>query len=118
MKSSFSESLKEQTLLNKRYFIKGFLGSGISSEVFKCLDNQTGLMKAAKIYFDNRRKEFKKETKMNKIISEINSPYLLRCYESGIGLLSKKGKNYEKKRYANFMYIRIGKSWLIIWSTF
>ena len=100
MKSSFSDSLKEQTLLNKRYFIKGFLGSGISSEVFKCLDNQTGLMKAAKIYFDNRRKEFKKETKMNKIISEINSPYLLRCYESGIGLLSKKGKNYEKKRYA------------------
>ena len=100
MKSSFSDSLKEQTLLNKRYFIKGFLGSGISSEVFKCLDNQTGLMKAAKIYFDNRRKEFKKETKMNKIISEINSPYLLRCYESGIGLVSKKGKNYEKKRYA------------------
>ena len=100
MKSSFSDSLKEQTLLNKRFFIKGFLGSGISSEVFKCLDNQTGLMKAAKIYFDNRRKEFKKETKMNKIISEINSPYLLRCYESGIGLLSKKGKNYEKKRYA------------------
>ena len=100
MKSSYSNSLKDQCFLNKRYIIKGLLCSWASSEVFKCLDNKTGLMKAVKIYFDNKKLEFEKEAKINSIISQINSPYFIKYYENGIGLLLKNGNNSEKKRYA------------------
>ena len=100
MKSSSSNSLKEQCLLNKRYVIKGFLVKGASSKVFKCLDTKTGLIKAAKIYLDDKRLEFEKEAKIISIISQLNSPYLIKYYESGIGLLTKNGNNSERKRYA------------------
>ena len=88
--------LSEQKNLNGRYTIKDKLGSGNSSEVFECLDNQTGELKAIKIYGDETRIIFRKEMKIMQKISEINSSSHIKCYEGGIGFLSEEGKSKKK----------------------
>ena len=100
MKNSLN-FLSEQKNLNGRYTIKDKLGSGNSSEVFECLDNQTGELKAIKIYGDEARIIFRKEIKIIQKISEINSSSHIKCYEGGIGFLSEKGKS-KNKMYAIF----------------
>ena len=52
MKSTINFS-SEQIILNDRYIIKDALGTGKTSTVYKCLDNQTGEEKAIKIYNNN-----------------------------------------------------------------
>ena len=95
MKSTINFS-SEQIILNDRYIIKVALGTGKTSTVYKCLDNQTGETKAVKIYNNNAITEFKKEVKIMKKISGINSPYLIKCYESGIGFLKHNEKTTQK----------------------
>ena len=97
--NTFLNFLPEQKILNGRYILKDALGSGKTSTVFKCLDNQIGESKAIKIFEDNARLAFKKELKINKKLSEINSTSHIKCYESGIGFLSEKGESM-KKMYA------------------
>ena len=98
MKNSLN-FLSEQKNLNGRYTIKDKLGSGNSSEVFECLDNQTGELKAIKIYGDETRIIFRKEMKIMQKISEINSSSHIKWYEGGIEFLSEERKS-KKKMYA------------------
>ena len=88
--------LFEQRILNSRYILMDALGSGQTSTVFECLDKQTGESKVVKIYGDNERLTFQKESAVNQKISEINSPYHIKCYESGIGFLIEKEKKMKK----------------------
>ena len=92
MKNSLN-FLSEQKNLNGRYTIKDKLGSGITSKVFECLDNQTGESKAIKIYRDEERLIFKKEMKIMQKISEINSSSHIKLYESGNEFLSEERKS-------------------------
>ena len=98
MKSTINFS-PEQIILNDRYIIQDTLGTGKTSTVYKCLDSQTGEAKAAKIYINDDITDFEKEVKIMKIISEINSPYHIKCYESGIGTLRQNEKETKKMYY-------------------
>ena len=97
MKSTINFS-SEQLVLNDRYIIEDTLGVGKTSIVYKCLDNKTGEAKAVKIYINNDFTKFEKEVKIIKTLSEINSPHLIRCYDSGIGTL-RQNETTQKKMY-------------------
>ena len=98
MKSTINFS-PEQFVFNNRFILKEVLGSGISATVYKCQDIQTGESKAIKIYSNTAIDDFKKEAKILKEITDFNSPYLIKCYESGIGLLTHEGIT-SKKMYS------------------
>ena len=115
MKSTINFS-PEQYVLNNRYILREELGSGISATVYKCKDTQTGENRAVKIYQNTDMKDFKKEAKMLKIISDINSPYLIKCYESNIGLLSYKGIT-SQKMYSIFELCNHGELFELILDT-
>ena len=90
--------LSQQIVLNDRYIIKKELGTGTTSTVYECLDQQTNETKAAKIFHNNAVVAFKKELKILEKISAINSPSHIKCYESGIGFL-KQGENTSQKMF-------------------
>ena len=92
MESTIKFSI-EQKFLNKRYILEEDLGRGQNATVSKGKDTLTGETKAVKIY--QNKDDFKNETKILKIITDINSPYLIKCYESGIGLLSHEEESTE-----------------------
>ena len=71
-------------ILAKRYKIISQLDSGASSKVFKVLDEKTGEIKVAKIFNDDERTLFRKETKIYEIISRINLPTNIKFYEASI----------------------------------
>ena len=105
MKSTINFS-SEQLVLNDRYIIEDTLGVGKTSIVYKCLDNKTGEAKAVKIYINNDITEFEKEVKIIKTLSEINSPHLIRCYDSGIGTLRQNEKMDLVKMFVNICYYK------------
>ena len=94
----------EQKVLNDRYIIKDFINSGRTSTVFECLDTQTGITRAVKFYQNNEIYAFEKEEEIMRAISEINSPHLIKCYESGIGIL----KHQEKSQKTMFIILELG----------
>ena len=95
MKSTINFT-SEQFVLNNRYILEDNLGKGKTAKVYKCIDIQTDETKAVKIYQNNDINEFENEEKILNKITDINSPYLIKCYESGKGILSYHGKNFEK----------------------
>ena len=94
----------EQKVLNDRYIIKDYINSGRTSTVFECLDTQTGITRAVKFYQNNEIYAFEKEEEIMRAISEINSPNLIKCYESGIGIL----KHQEKSQKTMFFILEFG----------
>jgi len=94
----------EQKVLNDRYIIKDYINSGRTSTVFECLDTQTGITRAVKFYQNNEIYVFEKEEEIMRAISEINSPNLIKCYESGIGVL----KHQEKSQKTMFFILEFG----------
>ena len=92
MESDFNFS-PEQKVLNDRYIIKDYISNGRTSTVFECFDTQTRLTRAIKIYHNNEINAFKKEVNIMEATSEINSPHIIKCYESGIGNLKYQGKS-------------------------
>ena len=94
----------EQKVLNDRYIIKDFINSGRTSTVFECLDTQTGITRAVKFYQNNEINAFKKEVSIMEVISELNSPHLIKSYESGIGILKHK----EKSQKTMFIILELG----------
>ena len=83
---------KMQEMKNK-YIIKKFIDSGGTSTVYKCIDNETGLPRAAKFFENIPLNSFEREVNIMKKISEINSPSLMKCYESGFSFLTEKGES-------------------------
>ena len=94
-------NISNKRILAKRYTIISELGSGLSSQVFKVLDEQTKETKVAKIYEDNASSTFQKETQIFKMIEELNLSTNIKFYESGFDDLTLDG--YTKKK----MYIII-----------
>ena len=95
MESSKSNDFHNAILAN-RYKIISKLDSGASSQVFKVLDEKTGETKVAKIFDDNERTSFSKETKIYEIINRLNLPTNIKFYESSIGDFTQNGHTTKK----------------------
>ena len=94
-------------ILANRYKLISELGSGLSSQVFKVLDETTGESKVAKIYEDNETSTYLKEAQIFKMIQQINHPNLIKYYESDFDDLTQQG-NTTKKMYAILEYASKG----------
>ena len=86
-------------ILANRYILISELGSGLSSKVFKVLDEQTGETKVAKIYEDNATSTYLKEAQIFKMIQQINHSNLIKYYESDFDDLTQNDTT-TKKMYA------------------
>ena len=96
-----------KTILANRYALISELGSGLSSQVFKVLDETTGETKVAKIYEDKDTSTYLKEAQIFKMIQQINHPNLIKYYESEFDDLTQNG-NTTKKMYAILEYASKG----------
>jgi serine/threonine protein kinase len=96
MKSKNPNFSKDDIIFNNKYIIKKFIDSGGTSTVYKCIDNETGLLRAAKFFENIPLNSFEREVNIMKKISEINSPSLMKCYESGIAFLTQNGESVKK----------------------
>ena len=93
MESNCPNFSKDDIILDDKYIIKELINDGATANVFKCIDKDTGESKAAKIFEKISFSEFEQEVNIMKIISEINSPSLMKCYESGFSFLTEKGES-------------------------
>ena len=96
MQSNYHNFSKDDLVLNNKYIIKDLISSGSTAEVYKCIDIETGLPKAAKIFQKISINGFKTEAEIMEKISEINSSSLMKCYESGIKFLTQQEKSIQK----------------------
>ena len=96
MQSNSHNISKEDMILNNKYIIKDLISSGGTAVVFKCIDKETGQSKAAKIFEKISFNGFQQEAEIMQKISEINSPSLMKCYESGISVLTHKKSSCQK----------------------
>lgn len=83
-------------ILANRYTIQSELGSGLTSQVFKVLDEKTGETKVAKIYGDSESKTFLKETNTFKKLDELNLTNIIKYYESDFDDLTINGHTTKK----------------------
>ena len=93
MESNSLNISKNDIILDDKYIIKDLINDGATANVFKCIDKDTGESKAAKIFEKISFSEFEQEVNIMKMISEINSPSLMKCYESGFSFLTEKGES-------------------------
>ena len=89
-------NISNKRILANRYIIISELGSGLSSQVFKVLDEQTKETKVAKIFEDNASSTFQKETQIFKMIEELNLSTNIKFYESGFDDLTLDGFTTKK----------------------
>ena len=92
------ENTSNKRILANRYTIISELGSGLSSKVFKVLDEKTGETKVAKIYEDNASSTFLKENQIFKMLEELNLSTNIKFYEAEFDDLIIDG-NTSKKMY-------------------
>ena len=92
------ENTSIKRILANRYTIISELGSGLSSKVFKVLDEKTGETKVAKIYEDNASSTFLKENQIFKMLEELNLSTNIKFYEAEFDDLIIDG-NTSKKMY-------------------
>ena len=97
MQASEVNTSNKRVLAN-RYTIISNIGSGLSSQVFKVLDEQTGETKVAKIYEDSEISTFQKETQIFKMFEQLNIQTNVKFYESSIGDFTQNGQT-KKKMY-------------------
>ena len=83
MQSNYHNFSKDDLVLNNKYIIKDLISSGSTAEVYKCIDIETGLPKAAKIFQKISINGFKTEAEIMEKISEINSSSLIVQYPFG-----------------------------------
>ena len=85
-----------KNILAKRYIIQSELGYGLTSQVFKVLDEKTGETRVAKIYKDRESKTFLKETRIFKMIDELNLSGIIKFYEADFNDLTINGHTTKK----------------------
>ena len=90
------EITSSKRILANRYTIISELGSGLSSTVFKVLDEKTGETKVAKIYEDNASSTFLKEIQIFKMLEELNLSTNIKFYEGEFDDLIIDGKTTKK----------------------
>ena len=107
MKQASNVNTSNKRILANRYTLISELGSGLSSQVFKVLDETTGETKVAKIYEDNSTSTYLKEAQIFQMIQQIAHPNLIKYYESDFEDLTQQG-NTTKKMYAILEYASNG----------
>ena len=85
--------------LDNRYLIIEEIDSGLTSKVYKVLDEQTSEIKKAKIYENDSTKAFKKERKIFEMLQGLNIPSNIKYYAARKGELIYNG-NKQKKMYS------------------
>ena len=97
------DNTSNNRFLANRYTIISKLDSGLSSQVFKVFDEKTQESKVAKIYEEDASLTFQKETKIFKVLSELNIPTNIKFFESSYGDLIFDGST-SKKNYIILEY--------------
>ena len=91
--------------LDNRYLIIKEIDFGMTSKVYKVLDEQTLEIKIAKIYENNSVDAFKKEKKIFKMLQALDLSSNIKYYSAGIGELiyddTKEKKMFSILEYGN-----------------
>jgi serine/threonine protein kinase len=114
---NITSSNENKNILANRYTIISLLDStGLTSIVYKVLDEETGETKVAKIFHDNFRQLFQEETKIHQMLEQLEIPNKIKFYESDIGDFTLDG-NTTKKMYIIFEYASKGNLFDILLKT-
>ena len=89
--------------LDNRYLIIKEIDFGMTSKVYKVLDEQTLEIKIAKIYENNSVDSFKKEKKIFKMLQALDLSSNIKYYSAGIGELTYDNTK-EKKMFSILEY--------------
>ena len=98
-----SNNISYKGKLDNRYLIIKEIDNGMTSKVYKILDEQTSEIKIAKIYENDSAHTFKKEKKIFKMLQALDLSSNIKYYASGIGVLESDG-NKEKKMFSILEY--------------
>ena len=90
--------------LDNRYLIINEIDNGMTSKVYKVLDEQTSEIKIAKIYENDSAHAFKKEKKIFKLLQALDLSSNIKYYTAGIGDLEYDDKK-EKKMFSILFFI-------------
>ena len=77
--------------LDNRYLIINEIDNGMTSKVYKVLDEQTSEIKIAKIYENDSAHAFKKEKKIFKMLQALDLSSNIKYYVAGIGERAGRG---------------------------
>ena len=105
--SFFSKPSNYIGILDNQYFLIEKLDFGSTCNIYKVMDNNTGKIKVAKIYSEERVNDFQKELDMINSISDL--PLIIKFYASGEGLFRLNEKEKEetvKKKYIILEYAK------------
>ena len=94
-----SNNTTYQGTLDNRYLIINEIDNGMTSKVYKVLDEQTSEIKIAKIYENDSVHAFKKEKKIFKLLQALDISSNIKYYAAGIGNLEYDDKK-EKKMFS------------------
>lgn len=101
-------------ILGNRYVLEKELGSGASSTVYKVKDIWNNNKEYALKLFNKNEEEFineiKKEIRINKKISEANSPFFIKYITSSVGYLIKE----ETKELKSYIIFELGSKGSVI----
>ncbi|HUU44849.1 MAG TPA: serine/threonine-protein kinase, partial [Acidobacteriota bacterium] len=77
--------------LGRNYFVAGFLGSGWEGEVYKVEERRTGIMRAAKIFFEGRRlRERQMQRYVQKLYRLRNCPIVTQYHHRDIARVGRE----------------------------
>ena len=88
--------------LDNRYLIMNEIDNGMTSKVYKVLDEKTSEIKIAKIYENDSAHVFKKEKKIFKLLQALDLSSNIKYYAAGIGDLEYDDYK-EKKMFSNYI---------------
>ena len=72
-------------IINNRYYLDKILGEGYSGKVYQATDVKTKKIYAIKVFNEGEDELFENEVKINKKLSELNSPFFIKYIESSKG---------------------------------
>ena len=74
--------IEKGIVLQDRYMVEKMLGGGFEGEVYQCREMYTGHMVAAKIFYPERNKQFKKSIIYAKKLIKLSSTPIIMDYIS------------------------------------
>ena len=111
-----SNNTKYKGTLDNRYLIINEIDNGMTSKVYKVLDEQTSEIKIAKIYENDSAHAFKKEKKIFKMLQALDLSSNIKYYVAGIGELEYDG-NKEKKMFSILEFGNKGNLFDVLFKT-
>ena len=111
-----SNNTTYQGTLDNRYLIINEIDNGMTSKVYKVLDEQTSEIKIAKIYENYSAHAFKKEKKIFKLLQALDISSNIKYYAAGTGELEYDDKK-EKKMFSILEFGNKGNLFDVLFKT-